>query len=347
MLASARSGAVNSDFAAPIVEGIMMRHALHWGRLVLVLAAASLAAPAYAQPYPSKPIQLISPYGQTGMPAIVSRMVAEKVSKALGQRVIVEEKPGALGIIAAQLVAQSAPDGYTLFLTDGRMYGINPAVNSKLPYKPSDFTPITQAVRGHLVLVANPSVGADSLKELIALAKARPGSIMYGSPGNVTVHHLGMERLKFMAKIDLTHVPYKSVVQATPALLSGDVGLMFVTLATVAAHVKAAKLRILAVGSPQRSPLMPEVPTVAEAGFPGFEVFTHMGFAAPAGTPRPIIERLNAEFVKALKSEEVMSRMPALGVEVVANSPEEFAKVIRRDQEHYLRLVREIGLKLD
>ena len=318
-----------------------------WGRRILVLATLMFSAAAFAQSYPSRPIRLVVPYGPVGLPDALARVVGQKVSETLGEQVVIDNKPGASGIIGAQFAAKAAPDGYTLFQTDNNLYAINPAVYPKLPYNPSrDFTPVTQAVRGYMFLVANPALGVNSVQELIALAKARPG-IMYGSFGNATLHHLGMEQLKLMAKVDLTHVPYKGAAQATPALLSGDVSVMFASLTSVAPLAKAGKLRILAVGSGQRSSIMPEVPTVAEAGFPGFEVGTSMGFAAPAGTPRPIIERLNAEFVKALKSPEVQAKMPALGVEVVANSPEQFAEQIRKDQEHYSRLVRQIGLKVD
>ena len=318
-----------------------------WGRRILVLATLMFSAAAFAQSYPSRPIRLVVPYGPVGLPDALARVVGQKVSETLGEQVVIDNKPGASGIIGAQVAAKAAPDGYTLFQTDNNLYAINPAVYPKLPYNPSrDFTPVTQAVRGHMFLVANPALGVNSVQELIALANARPG-IMYGSFGNATLHHLGMEQLKLMAKVDLTHVPYKGAAQATPALLSGDVSVMFASLTSVAPLAKAGKLRILAVGSGQRSSIMPEVPTVAEAGFPGFEVGTSMGFAAPAGTPRPIIERLNAEFVKALKSPEVQAKMPALGVEVVANSPEQFAEQIRKDQEHYSRLVRQIGLKVD
>lgn len=318
-----------------------------WGQRVLILATLMFSAAAFAQSYPSRPIRLVVPYGPSGLPDVLARVVGQKVSETLGEQVVIDNKPGASGIIGAQVAAKAAPDGYTLFQTDNNLYAINPAVYPQLPYNPSrDFAPVTQAVRGHMFLVANPALGVNSVQELIALANARPG-IMYGSPGNATIHHLGMEQLKLMAKVDLTHVPYKGVAQATPGLLSGDVSVMFVALTSVAPLAKAGKLRILAVGSGQRSSIMPEVPTVAEAGFPGFEVGTSMGFAAPAGTPRPIIERLNAEFVKALKSPEVQAKMPALGVEVVANSPEQFAEQIRKDQEHYSRLVRQIGLKVD
>jgi len=317
------------------------------GRRILVLATLMFCAAVFAQSYPSRPIRLVVPYGPSGLPDVLARVVGQKVSETLGEQVVIDNKPGASGIIGAQVAAKAAPDGYTLFQTDNNLYAINPAVYPKLPYNPSrDFTPVTQAVRGYMFLVANPALGANSVQELIALANARPG-IMYGSFGNATLHHLGMEQLKLMAKVDLTHVPYKGAAQATPALLSGDVSVMFASLTSVAPLAKAGKLRILAVGSGQRSSIMPEVPTVAEAGFPGFEVGTSMGFAAPAGTPRPIIERLNAEFVKALKSPEVQAKMPALGVEVVANSPEQFAEQIRKDQEHYSRLVRQIGLKVD
>lgn len=302
----------------------------------------------YAQDFPHRLIRIIVPYAPAGLPDALARMVGQKISESTGQRVIIENKPGAGGAIAAQFVAKSAPDGYTVMLTGDADYAITPALNPKLPYDPRrDFAPVTQALGGAYFLVVNSSLGVNSIQELIALAKKRPGFINYGSPGAGQVHHLAMAQFIRMAGVNITHIPYKGIAQATPALLAGDVSVMFAALTSIAPHVKAGKLRILAVGSPKRSLLMPEVPTVAESGLPGFEVEVGIGFVVPTGTPPMVIERLNTELVKALKSPEVMSKMEGFGMDVIGSTPGQFAQRIRKDQEHYARLVQEIGLTVD
>ncbi len=314
-----------------------------------LLLASPLVVPskALAQAYPARSVRLVIPYGPTGLPDALARLLAQRLSDALGQQVVVDNKPGASGIIAAEIAAKSAPDGYTLFLTDNNLYGINPAIFPKLPYKPErDFAPVTQAIRGAMFLVVNASLGVNTVQEFVALAKKR-GDINFGSPGNATLHHLGMAQLELLAGLKMTHIPYKGVAQATPALITGDVAVMFAALTSVAPHAKAGKLKILAVGAAQRSPLAPDIPSMTEGGFPAVEAGTSMGIAAPAGTPRPIIDRLNAELVKAIRAPEAEARFTAMGVEPVGNTPEQFAEQIRRDQEHYMRLVRDTGLKVE
>lgn len=300
-----------------------------------------------AQEFPSKPIRIVLPYGSTGLPDLLTRLVASKVSESVGQSVIVDNKPGAGGIIAYQQVTKAPADGHTILLISDADYAITPALHAKLPYDPRrDFSPVTQAIRGTYILVANASLGVTTVQELIAAAKAKPG-LNYGSPGSGQTHHLAMAQFALMADLKLTHIPYKGVAQATPALIAGDVSIMFVTLPSISSFVKAGKVRILAAGSAQRSPLMPEVPTIAESGLPGFEIGISMGFAVPAGTPRQVIDLLNSEFVKALKTAEAQSKLSSLGMEIVASTPEQFAERIRRDQDHYKRLVSQIGLKID
>jgi tripartite-type tricarboxylate transporter receptor subunit TctC len=313
-----------------------------------VVAAFLVAVPAasHAQSFPSKPIRLVVPYGPAGLPDALARLTGQKLSESLGQQVIIDNKAGASGIIGAQFAAKAEPDGHTLFLYDNNIYAINPAVYPKLPYESRDFIPVTQAVRGHMYLVANPSLAANSVEELIAHARSHPG-MPYGSPGNATIHHLAMEQLKNLAGVDLTHVPYKGTAQSIPGLLSGDVTVMFAALTAVAPLAKSGRLKILAAGSPERSASLPAIPTVAEAGFPGFLVESNMGYAVPAGTPRAIVARLSAEIARAVRAPDVEAKMPALGVEVVATTPEQFAEQVRKDQEYYVKLVRQTNFKIE
>lgn len=319
-----------------------------WGRCAVVMAMLLFSGAAFAQSFPSKPIRIIVPYAPSGILDVLARMVATNMSETIGQQVIVENKPGAGGIIAAQYVAKAPADGHTIFFVGNSDYAITPALYSKLPYDPArDFSPVTQAYRGYMSLVANAGLGAKSVKDLIAQAKMRPGGINYGSPGNGTMHHLGMEQFKRSAKVDLMHIPYKGVTQATPALVVGDISVMFVTLASVASYIRSGQLNVLAVASPQRSATRPDLPTVAESGLPGFVMESNVGFVVPAATPRPIVDRLNAEIGKALKMPNMKSKLLDLDVELVAGTPEQFGEQIRKDQEFYPRLVRDIGLKLD
>jgi tripartite-type tricarboxylate transporter receptor subunit TctC len=318
-----------------------------WARRALVLTTLMCSTLVAAQNFPSRPIRIIVPFAPVGLPDVLARVVAAKMGESIGQQVIVENKPGAGGIIAAQLTAQAPADGYTIMLA-GTDYAITPALHARLPYDPlRDFVPVTQAIRGHLFLVVNSALGVKSVQELVALAKARPGALYYGSPGNGSLHHLGMEQFKLSAKINLTHVPYKGVTQATPALLGGEIAVMFTTLPSVLANVKTGKLGVLAVLSPQRSATLPDVPTIAELGFQGVQVESTMGFVVPAATPQAVVQRLNAELVKALNAPESKARLGSLDVEVVAGTPEQFGEQIRKDQERYTRLVRAIKLKMD
>lgn len=318
-----------------------------WSGCALIAALLLFAAAAQAQNFPAKPIRIVLPFGPVGLPDVLAREVAAKMTQSMGQQVIVDNKPGAGGIIAAQLTAHAPADGYTMMLT-GTDYAITPALHATLPYDPlKDFAPVTLAIRGSLFLVVNSALGVKSAKELIALAKARPGEINYGSPGNGSLHHLGMEQFKLAARVDLKHVPYKGVTQATPALMSGQISVMFTTLPSVLPAVQAGRLRVLAVLSPRRSPTLPDLPTIAELGFPEFSVESTMGFVVPAATPRQIIDRLNTEIVKALNTSDVKDKLSSLDVEVVGNSVEQFGEQIRNDQQRYARLVRDIKLKMD
>lgn len=314
--------------------------------LSLALAAATVTIAAGAQSFPTKPLRLVVPYGPAGLPDALARITGQKLAEGLGQQVIIDNKAGASGMIGAQFAAKAEPDGHTIFLYDNNIYAINPVVYAKLPYDSREFMPVTQAVRGHMYLVANPALPVNSVQELIAYARANPG-MPYGSPGNATIHHLAMEQFKNLAAINLTHVPYKGTAQSIPGLLSGDVSVMFAALTSVAPLAKSGKIKILASGSPERSATTPTIATVAEAGFPGFLVESNMGYAVPAGTPRAVVARLHAEIVKAIRSPEVEAKLPALGVEAVANTPEQFAAQVRLDQDYYVKLVRQTNFKVE
>jgi tripartite-type tricarboxylate transporter receptor subunit TctC len=316
---------------------------------LLALCAGAQAQTAQAQAYPAKPIRLVVPYAPSGLPDLLARLVAQAASAEIGQQMVVDNKPGGNTIIGAETVAKASPDGYTIFLSSTNSYAVTPAVHARLPYDPvKDFSPVTQALHGPLFLIVNPALGAGSVQELVAMARAKPGALNYGSPGNATVHQLCMEALKLTAKVDLTHVPYKGAIQAVPALVAGEVVAMFTAYADVVQQVKSGKLRAIAVGSARRSTLMKDVPTVAESGFPGFDMGTSMGFSVPAGTPRPVIDRLNASFARALKAPDMETRIgQTFGMEVVVGSPEQYAERIAGERAYYARLVKDIDLKVD
>ena len=318
-------------------------------RVVLVLAAVLAATGAQAQAFPSKPMRFVIPYAPGGLPDVMARLVAQKVAESVGQTVTVENRAGASGIIAVEFVARSEADGHTLLVGDIAQYALNPALRPNLSYDMlRDFTPVTQAVRGPLFLMANASLGVKSVRELIALAKAKPG-LPYGSSGNASVHQLGVEQLALAAGVRFEHIPYKGVAQAVPSLLAGDTFFMFVspTSAGIDAHVKTGKVVVLAVSGAQRWPQLPEVPTMAESGYPGVEAVANIGFFAPSATPAASIAKLNAELVRALRHPDVESRMPALGAAVVAGSSEEFSARVRSDQARYAKLVREVRVTVD
>lgn len=313
------------------------------------LAAAFVAFAATFHPLAahSQSGSIIVPYGPGGLPDILARLMAQKLSDSTGSSYIVDNRPGAGGTLAASRAAKATPDGRTLLLTDIGVYALAPAMQSTLSYHPiNDFAPITLAITGPLFLVVNSSLGVSSLKELVALAKKQPG-MNYGSIGTGSSHHLAMAQFGRAAGLELTHVPYRGVQQATPALLGNQIPMMFVTLPSILGSLQQGTVRILAVGSAKRSSLLPDVPTVAELGYPGYEATTNMGFAAPAGTPPPVLTNLHAAFMKALHADDVKSRMQGLGMELIASTPEEFAATIKKDHDHYGRLVREIGVKAE
>jgi len=286
---------------------------------------------AVAQDYPSKTIRIIVPFTPGGSTDIVARHLAEKLRASLGQTVVVENKPGAGGTLGTDLVAKSPPDGYTLGIVPGA-HAINASLQRNLPYDTlRDFAPVIHIANVASMVVVNPAVPVKTIDELVKLAKARPGTINYGSAGAGTVTHMTGELFNIKAGTQLTHVPYKGSSQALTDLIGGQVQVMFANFPGTLQHVHSGKLRVLAVNGAQRSKLLPEVPTVAESGVPGYEANTWYGVIAPAGTPRPIVMRLNAEIARALESAEIRQFLAAEGGEAVGGSPEEFGSFIRKD----------------
>ena len=325
-------------------------------RCFVLLVSISAAAPAATQIYPTKPIRIyptkpirmIAPFAPGGGADFVARIAGQKLSVALGQPVVVDNRAGAGGVIGTELAAKSPADGYTLLIGSAGPFAILPVISTRLPYDPlKDFAPVTLVSSFPFVLVVHPSLPIKSVQELIAYAKAKPGQLNFGSPGNGSTTHLAAELLKVLAKIDVVHVPYKGVAPAVADLLAGQTQFMSGDMSTVMPQVRAGKLRALAITGGKRSPLVPELPTIAEAGVPGYEASGWFGVMAPGAIPRELVARLNAAIVKGIMEADARERLAALGGEVVANTPAEFAARIRDDLAKWKKLVAAIGLKTD
>ena len=315
----------------------------------LLQAHAQTPLAAAVQGYPSKAIRIVVPYPAGGGIDIISRVAGQRLSQRLGQPVLIDNRPGGGTILAAEQVAKAAPDGYTLMITTDSTITINPHLYARLPYDPvKDFVPVTQLLLLNQLLLANPAVPASNLKELIAYAKANPGKLNYASYGSGSQPHLAMETLKNQAGIDIVHVPYKGIPQAVPAAIAGEVQLTFSGAASSQAHIKAGRLKALAIGGKNRLALMPEVPTFAEAGFPDVPANAWFGLFAPAGTPQGIVQKLHAEMTRVLRDPEFMqTEITAKGYELVASTPEEFAAFLVTDSVRNARAVKLSGAKAD
>jgi tripartite-type tricarboxylate transporter receptor subunit TctC len=318
---------------------------------ILVISCIGYALPATAQApsdtYPNRPIRIVVPFAAGGPSDVLARTVGAKLQQAWGQPVIVDNRTGASGMIGADFVAKSAPDGYTLLLAQVGD-AISVSLFPKIPYSfERDFAPITLLGQTAFILVTHPSLSAKNLSELIALAKSKPGTLTFGSSGAGTASHLAGESLKSMAAIDMVHVPYKGQAPATTDLLSGQIMLMFNNPITSTGHVKAGRLRALAVSTSQRTKAMPEVPTVAESGLPGFDVGFWLGALAPAGTPRAIVDKLNAEMVKTVHLPDVVKQLEALGVDPVGSRSDEFARTIQSEVVRWAKVVKDANVKAD
>jgi len=314
--------------------------------LATVALAICLGAPLQAQDYPNRPIMLVVPYAAGGGNDVMARIVADKMSKTLGQQIVIENRGGAGGTIATRAVAKSAPDGYTLVIGGTGTLAINPTLYPNAGYDPrKDFAPVGLIATGALVVLVHPSVPARSMEELIALAKKEPGKLNYASAGPGSGIHLGTELFAGMAGIRFTHIPYRGTAPALNDLLGGHVDLYFSSLPPALGLITEGKVRALAVTGSRREPALPDLPTVAEAGLPGYEAVLHYGIAAPAGTPRSIVDKLNAALREALAAADTRTAMASAGVEPMPSTPEDYAADIDREETKWSRIVKESGAK--
>ena len=313
---------------------------------LLVAAVLSISATAGAQSFPTKPIRFVVPYSPGGSTDTLARTLAQKMSDSMGQQVVVDNRPGANGNIGMEIVARAPADGHTIVLGYIANVAIGPSLYDKLPFDPvKDYEPVTLIATSPNVLVAHPGVPVKTLKDVIALAKSKPGQITYASASVASVGHLTGELLNQLAGIKMTHIAYKGSGQAVTDLLGGHIQLMFSGFSSTLAHIKSGKLRAIAQTGEKRSPALSEVPTIAESGFQNFEATAWYGIHAPAKTPKPIVNRLNAEFVKALKLPDVQARLSNLGFEIAASTPEYYAKYIRSEIKKWEKVVKVSGAR--
>lgn len=306
------------------------------------------ASVALAQGYPNKPVRMVVPFPPGGTTDILARAVGQKLSEAWGSQVIIDNRPGAGGNIGTDIVAKAAPDGYTLLMATVGTHAINGSLYAKLPFDPvKDFAPVTLVASVPNVLVVHPSLPATSVKELIALAKSKPGELTFASSGNGTSIHLAGELFKTMTGTKMLHIPYKGSAPAITDLLGGQTNMMFDNLPSAMPHIKSGKLRALAVTSAHRSAALPDVPTIAESGIPGYEASSWFGVVAPAGTPKEIVAKINADIVRGLSAPDLKDRLSGQGAEPVGNTPEQFAAYIKTETAKWAKVVKESGAKVD
>jgi tripartite-type tricarboxylate transporter receptor subunit TctC len=313
----------------------------------LALLAGAALSPAVAQDYPAKPVKMVVPYAAGGLPDVVTRTVGQRLSEALGQQFVVENKPGAGGIAATQSVVQAAPDGYTLLAVDAGPITMNPFLFSKLPYDTvKDLTPVSLLAISPLYIVSSPTSKIGSFAEFISFARANPGRLNYGSSGIGSIHHISMESIKSSLGLDIVHVPYKGTGQSVPAFIGGEVQIIVSALPSIGSYVKSGQATLLAASSLERYPDTPDVPAVSEF-IPGYDFPAEVGILAPAGTPAAIVGRLAAEIGKALTQADTQARLQALGAQGVGLSPAAYAEHIRRGLEKYAVAVKVSGAKSD
>jgi tripartite-type tricarboxylate transporter receptor subunit TctC len=303
---------------------------------------------ATAQTWPAKPMRIVIAQAPGSATDVISRVVANPLSESLGQPIVIDARPGAGGVLGTEVAARSAPDGYTLFMGNNSTHGSNPAVYAKLPYDAvKDFAPVSFVASVPYVLVVDPALPVKSVQELIAYAKARPGKLNYASAGNGSTHHFCGELLKSTTGIDMQHIPYKGSGPGIAGLLGGEVSMMFSNVADIGSQIKAGKVKPLAVTATKRASTLPEVPTMAEAGLPDFVVTSWFGLLVPAGTPAPIVARLNAETVKALGRTDVKATLGAQGLEVAPSTPEQFTAHIQSEIARFTKIAKAAGIKAE
>jgi tripartite-type tricarboxylate transporter receptor subunit TctC len=314
----------------------------------LIATAGSLSNPALAQTWPIKPIRIVIAQAPGSATDVISRVVGNQLSVSLGQPIVIDARPGAGGVLGTEVAARSAPDGYTLVMANNSTHGSNPAVYAKLPYDAvNDFAPISFVASVPYVLVVDPALPVKTVQEFIALAKSRPGKMNYASAGNGSTHHFCGELLKAMTGIDILHIPYKGSGPGIAGLLGGEVSMMFSNVADIGAQIRAGKVKALAVTVPRRASMLPDVPTMPEAGLPDFEITSWFGLLVPAETPSAIIGRLNAETVKVLNRTDVKATLAAQGLEVAPGSPEQFAAHIKSEIARFTKIARAAGIKAE
>ena len=319
--------------------------------IAAALALASLlgfGGAALAQPYPTRPVTLIVPYAPGGLPDTVARVIGQKLGDKWGQPVVIENKPGGNGVVAAQALAAKPADGYTLMVTDGSMFSINPFIYSKLPYDPQkDFTFISLTARAPLFLAVHPSVPVANFGEWVTLAKSQPGKLSYGSSGIGSIHHLTTESLKATLGIDILHVPYKGTGQSVPALVSGHVSAVFSAYPSLAGFAKEGKIKLIAVNSEKRSALAPELATIAETHIPGFDFAPTIGFSGAAGLPAAVVAKVAADVAEVLKDPAMAERLQVLGIDPVGGGPQAYAAQVSADRARFEKAVKLAGAKAD
>lgn len=316
--------------------------------LLATLAAVLVPLPAAGQTYPSRPVRLIVPFPAGGGADIFARLIGRKLGEGLGQQFVADNRAGAAGIIGCELAARSAPDGYTLVMATTGTHTTNPAVFSRLPYDPvRDFSPISLVAESPFVLIVHPSVPARNVKELIALAKSRPGELTYGSAGVGSSSHLGFELFNTMAGIRGIHVPYKGLPPATADIISGNLVMSWDSITATGPHIRTGRVRALGIGSAKRSELMPEIPTISESGLKGFELGSWYALFGPAGMQPEIVKRLHGETVKALAAKDVKDQFAALGAEAVGGTPEALAAVVKSDMTKWAKVARAANVKAE
>ena len=319
-------------------------------RSILVVVLLTFALPSFGAQdnYPSRPIRFIAPFSAGGGVDIVARLLAQRLTDKWGQQVIVDNRTGATGIIGTDIAAHATPDGYTLLMGNAATHAVNVSLYKKLPYDAvKDFAPITLIARVPEMLVVHPALPAASVKDLLALARAKPGELTFGSAGAGSPPHLAGELFQHLGKIRLVHVPYKGSAPALADLMGGQINMYFSNILSAVPFVKAGRLRGLGVSSAKRSVVAPEIPTIAEAGLPGYEDYNWYGVLAPKGTPQAIVSKLNADIVQVIRSKDIEERLTRDGAEVIASSPAEFAAFMRTEIQKYAQIIKQSGLRAE